>query len=234
MNEILQAKGLKKAFYNGRKTISAVNGVDIEIEKAKVFAVLGPSGSGKSTLLHILGGLDRPDRGNVVLDGIDIYKLSDRERALVRNRRIGFVFQSYHLLSEFDALENVLLPAMIYGKDLRFAEMRAKELLSSIGLKDREAHKPNQLSGGERQRVAIARALINNPDIVLCDEPTGNLDSETGKGICDLIWMLSKEQGKAFLVVTHEPEIAKRADRVYKIRDGVMENRQEIKEKIWD
>jgi len=223
MNDILIAEGLHKVFHNGKKYVHAVNGVDLRIEKARISAIFGPSGAGKSTLLHMLGGLDRPDKGRVLIDNAEIYKLSDKDRSNIRNKKIGFVFQFYHLLSEFTALENVLLPAMVSGIDKNVAARRAEGLLSELGLKNRQEHKPNQLSGGERQRVAIARALINKPELVLCDEPTGNLDSKTSEEIRELIWALRDKEGVAFLIVTHEAEITKSADSVYRIKDGILE-----------
>ena len=200
--------------------VYAVRGISLQVYKGEILVIVGPSGAGKSTLLHLLGGLDKPTAGSVFLDGTDIYKIGDDARSRIRNERIGFVFQFYHLLPELTALENVMLPMMIRG---RRGGSRAKELLEAVGLKDRFSHKPRHLSGGEAQRVAIARSLVNNPDIVLCDEPTGNLDSKMSEELCNIIWRLSKENSKAFVVVTHEPALAQKADRILHIKDGILD-----------
>ena len=176
MSEFLLAHNLHKSYNNGGKTLHVLKGISLKVIKGKVLAIVGPSGAGKSTLLHILGGLDRSISGSVFLNGVDIYKLGDRQRARLRNRQIGFVFQFYHLLAEFTALENVMLPAVI--KKAPIAKQKGQQLLEKVGLGHRINHLPSQLSGGECQRVAIARALINEPAIVFCDEPTGNLDSK--------------------------------------------------------
>ncbi len=218
MSELLLAHNLHKSYDNGAKTLHVLKGISLKVIKGKVLAIVGPSGAGKSTLLHILGGLDSPVSGSVFLNGVDIYKLRDRQRAELRNRRIGFVFQFYHLLAEFTALENVILPAAI--RKAPRAKQKGYQLLEKVGLKHRMNHLPSQLSGGERQRVAIARALINEPTIVFCDEPTGNLDSKTGGLIYDIIWRLNKEKKQTFVIVTHEERIVKTADDVYRIKDG--------------
>src|SRR3989338_8543012 len=175
---MVEARGLRKIYKNGAKELEVLKGIDLKAEKGEVLAVLGPSGAGKSTLRHLLGGLDSPTSGEVLINGVDIYSLGDMERARMRNRRIGFIFQFYHLLPEFDALENVMMPGLICHRSQvaghRLLEERAKELLGMVGLKDRINHRPSELSGGEAQRVAIARALINKHDVILCDEPTGN------------------------------------------------------------
>jgi len=218
MSELLLAHNLHKSYDNGGKTLHVLKGISLKVIKGKVLVIVGPSGAGKSTLLHILGGLDSPVSGSVFLNGVDIYKLRDRQRAKLRNRQIGFVFQFYHLLAEFTALENVILPAAI--KKAPIAKQKGCQLLGKVGLEHRINHLPSQLSGGERQRVAIARALINEPAIVFCDEPTGNLDSKTGGLIYDIIWRLNKEKEQTFVIVTHEERIVKRADEVYRIKDG--------------
>ena len=218
MSELLLAHNLHKSYDSGGKKLHVLKGISLKVIKGKVLAIVGPSGAGKSTLLHILGGLDSSILGSVFLNGVDIYKLRDRQRAELRNRQIGFVFQFYHLLAEFTALENVILPAAI--KKSPIAKQKACQLLEKVGLEHRINHLPSQLSGGERQRVAIARALINEPAIVFCDEPTGNLDSKTGGLIYDIIWRLNKEKKQTFVIVTHEEMVVKRADEVCRIKDG--------------
>jgi ABC-type lipoprotein export system ATPase subunit len=219
---MLKAYDLHKVYREGPRDVYALRGVDIEVKKGEILTIVGPSGAGKSTLLHLLGGLDSPTKGKVLLGGIDLYKLRDTARCRVRNQKVGFVFQFYHLLPELTSLENVMLPMMISHARQADGRERAVKLLESVGLKERLHHKPSQLSGGEAQRVAIARALINSPEIVFCDEPTGNLDSERSRDLCSLIWRLSRENGKTFVVVTHEPSLAERADRILHIRDGVI------------
>jgi lipoprotein-releasing system ATP-binding protein len=218
------ADNLHKSYKSGAKEILAVNGVSLHIKKADTTVIVGPSGAGKSTLLHLLGGLDRPTSGRVALGGVDIYKLSDRERALVRNSRIGFVFQFYHLLPEFTALENVMLPAEMKTRPTRqnrhVIRKKAEELLRAIGLEDRMDHKPGELSGGESQRVAIARALVNRPEMLLCDEPTGNLDSETSQTIYGLLHELKASSGMSLVIVTHDEKMTRNADRIIRIKDG--------------
>lgn len=224
---MLEAKNLHKIYYNGNRQLAVLKGVDLRIEKGKFVAVVGPSGAGKSTLLHILGGLDSPTQGEVVFEQEDIYRLTDAALSRIRNKRIGFVFQFYHLLSEFTVLENVLMPALInYEARLGRQELRkqALGLLSEVGLSERTTHFPAQLSGGEQQRVAIARALINKPAMLLCDEPTGNLDSKTGSETIALIRKVNIEAQTTVILVTHNPELAAFADRVYNLRDGILVN----------
>jgi len=219
---ILEASNINKSYYSSSNTLRVLNGVDLTIKQGEIISIVGPSGAGKSTLLHILGGLDQPDQGMVSFDGEDIYNLNDVARAKIRNGKVGFVFQFYHLLPEFSALENVLLPAMIQtgqAKLKQFTEA-GMDLLTKVGLKDRAEHRSNQLSGGEQQRVAIARALINKPDIVFCDEPTGNLDSESGQGIIRLLMALNKESNQTVVIVTHDEDIAARSHKIIHIKDG--------------
>ncbi|MFH1868499.1 MAG: ABC transporter ATP-binding protein [Candidatus Omnitrophota bacterium] len=220
---LIKAENLHKRYRDGKRDLHVLNGVDISLDSKSVSAIIGPSGAGKSTLLHILGGLDEPSDGKVIFDGVDLYGISDKKRSLIRNRRIGFVFQFYHLLAEFSALENVVMPMLMGtpGKEYAMAK-KAKCLLESVGLGDRIGHRPSELSGGEAQRVAIARALINEPDIVFCDEPTGNLDSENSEIVLKLIMDLNKNKDQAFLIVTHDEKVAGFADTVLNISDGVL------------
>ena len=219
---MLEARDLYKAYNHQAARLEVVKGLNLEIAAGEFVAVVGPSGAGKSTLLHLLGGLDRPTQGEVLMDGENIYRLKERARARLRNQQIGFIFQFYHLLAEFTALENVILPALIYerGGGLKQARERAGELLTQVGLGQRLTHRPGQLSGGEQQRVAIARALINDPRILFCDEPTGNLDSESGREIIDLLLGLNRQQGLTLVMVTHDEQLAARAGRIIRMRDG--------------
>ena len=225
---MLEAKAIHKVYNNGTKQIHVLKGVDLNIEEGKFVVILGPSGAGKSTLLHILGGLDSPTKGRVIFQGLDIYGLADEAISEVRNTKIGFVFQFYHLLSEFTVLENALMPALINAKTGKTQntkpEEKALELLKQVGLSARITHFPSQLSAGERQRVALVRGLINHPGLLLCDEPTGNLDSETGKEIISLIKKISQQNRMTVVLVTHNTELAKMADSVYHLRDGVLVN----------
>lgn len=224
---MLEAKNIHKTYSNADKELHVLKGIDLKIERASFIALVGPSGAGKSTLLHILGGLDTPSEGKVIFQGQDIYKLDDLRLCRIRNIKIGFVFQFYHLLSEFTVLENVLMPALIgaHGKS-KIVQLKEKALkiLDGAGLTDRIKHFPAQLSGGEQQRVAIVRALINSPEILFCDEPTGNLDSETGEQIFSLIKKINKETKMTVVLVTHNLELAKSADKVYHLRDGRLVN----------
>ncbi len=224
---MLQAKCIHKVYRNGKQEIAVLKGVDLNVEKGRFVAIVGPSGAGKSTLLHILGGLDSPTRGEVILEEQDIYALSDDEVSGIRNKKIGCVFQFYHLLPEFTALENVLMPALISRRttdDGRRMQERALEFLHQAGLSERIKHFPSQLSGGEMQRVAIVRALINQPQLLLCDEPTGNLDSKTGEEITSLIKKINLENKMTVVLVTHNLELAKLAQRVYHLKDGILIN----------
>lgn len=220
---LLKAKKLNKVYKKAGQDIHAVRDVSLEIKKGEIMVIIGPSGAGKSTLLHLLGGLDEPTTGSVYLDGTDLYKIRDNKRAWIRNKKIGFVFQFYHLLPEFTVLENTILPAVMRQKkreDKKEILNKAKDVLEKVGLADRLTHKPNELSGGEAQRVAIARALINEPAIVFCDEPTGNLDSTTSNEICNLIHKLNNQKHVSFVIVTHEQSLTKKADKVFHIKDG--------------
>ena len=214
---ILSAKGITKSF----GSLQVLRGLDLEVAPGEVVAIMGASGAGKTTLLQILGTLLRPDGGSLTIDGTDVLALSQKEIASFRGRRIGFVFQAHHLLPEFSAEENVMIPALIAGVSARDARARARELLERVGLAERLTHKPGELSGGEQQRVAIARALVNAPAILFADEPTGNLDSATKAQIHSLFFDLRKDLGQTLLIVTHDSELAHLCDRTIHMRDGL-------------
>lgn len=218
----LTANDMHKTYKKGLKEVKAVNGINLNIEAGSSMAIVGPSGAGKSTVLHLLGGLDRPTSGTVRLDGVDIYSLSDRDRARVRNRRIGFVFQFYHLLAEFTALENVMMPGLIKGREKGRQSLRdrAHDILKTVGLEDRINHTPGELSGGESQRVAIARALINEPEVLLCDEPTGNLDSKNSAAIYSLLFHLKSRSNMSLVIVTHDEKVSDMTEDTLRIKDG--------------
>lgn len=210
---------------NIQKTYSALRvlkGIDLDIARGEIVSIVGASGAGKTTLLHILGTLDRPDTGELEINGIQVHKLSEKRLAAFRNRHIGFVFQFHHLLPEFTALENVCIPAFIAKVARREAEAKAMELLDYLGLKDRISHKPSQLSGGEAQRVAVARALINNPDVILADEPSGNLDSENARELHKLFFALREKFTQTFVIVTHNEDFAALSDRKLVMKDGLI------------
>lgn len=222
--QFLTVKDLHKIYRTPHKEVRAVNGIDVEIERGSSVAIVGPSGAGKSTLLHMLGGLDNPTSGKIMLEGADIYKLPDRERALVRNRKVGFVFQFYHLLPEFTAIENVMMPALMGFGAIRNAQhairKRAADLLKSVGLEHRADHLPSRLSGGESQRVAIARAIMNEPRLLLCDEPTGNLDSGTSESIYDILFGLKSNSGMTVVIVSHDEKLVSKVDFKIRLKDG--------------
>jgi len=223
---MLRAIDIHKIYKDGKRELHVLKGVSMEMRKDDVIAIVGPSGAGKSTLLHILGGIDKPSSGKVFLDSSDFYSLDDIKRAKFRNQKIGFVFQFYHLLPDFTALENVMLPALIKiqesGGKRQEVKNRAEILLEDVGLGKRMHHRPSELSGGEQQRVAIARALVNNPKAFLCDEPTGNLDSEIGLEILNILFNLNKKNKMAIVIVTHDKEIARRANRIVEMKDGIL------------
>ncbi len=217
----LQARGLRKRYLEeDGSELTVLDGVEIDVAAGEAVAVVGASGAGKSTLLHLLGGLDRPTAGEVLLDGRDLATLPERELSAVRNRRIGFVFQFHHLLREFSALENVMMPQLIAGLDPARAAERARELLGEVGLGARLSHRPSQLSGGEQQRVAVARALANRPVLVIADEPSGNLDTHTAEQLHDLFFRLRADHGVAMVLATHNRELADRADRILLLKEG--------------
>jgi putative ABC transport system ATP-binding protein len=220
---LINAKGLSKSYRMGQETIRALVSVDITVKKGEYVAFMGPSGSGKSTLMNIVGALDTPSSGSYVLNGNDVSKMSESDLATVRNKEIGFVFQTFNLLPRYSALENVALPLVYAGYSKSERNAKAKKALEDVGLGDRAGHRPNELSGGQRQRVAIARALVNDPSIILADEPTGNLDSKTSYDIMALFKNLN-EKGNTIIMVTHEEDIAAYARRIIRLRDGVIES----------
>lgn len=225
-NIVLQARNLYKSFSvgSGKPPLQVLQGMDLEIRERSVTSIVGSSGSGKSTLLHILGGLDRADSGQIFWDNTDISGFSQDRLAEYRNKHIGFVFQFHHLLPEFTALENVSMPALIAGISQKAAFTRARALLKRFGVENREHHRPAQLSGGEQQRVSMARALMNNPRIILADEPTGNLDEANTNIILDLLFELRDTEGVSVLLITHEKEIATRSDSILELKNGVLKS----------
>lgn len=223
MAVVISTQDLQKTYDMGATQVHALRGATLEIQKNEYVALMGPSGSGKSTLMNVLGCLDSPSGGDYVLDGINVSTMTDGELAEVRNKKIGFVFQTFNLLPRLSALDNVALPLVYAGWSKADRQERARQVLASVGLGDRVDHKPNELSGGQRQRVAIARALVNNPSIILADEPTGNLDTKTSIEIMAIFERIHAE-GNTVILVTHEPDIAEHAHRIIKLRDGVVES----------
>lgn len=225
MSDLLVCESVSKTYHDGETDTPVLKDVSFSIKTGQQVAILGSSGSGKSTLLHILGGLDHPTSGTVTFSSQDIFSLSPSKMAALRNEDMGFIYQFHHLLPEFNAIENVAMPLMIAGESPTVAKLKSKELLARVGLSHREDHRPGALSGGERQRVAIARALVTGPKLVLADEPTGNLDEETGKHVYDLLCELSNELGTSFVVVTHDHGLAEKMDDILTLRKGALVSR---------
>ena len=221
--KVIDMKGIKKRFYIGTPNeLEVLKGIDIEVYEGEFIAIVGASGSGKSTLMNIIGSLDRPTEGSYILDEVDIMAAKDSQLSSIRNQKIGFVFQTYNLIAKTNALKNVEMPMLYGGVAGKQRVERAKELLTIVGMEDRMRHLPEELSGGQKQRVAIARAMANNPAIILADEPTGALDSETGRMVMDLFHKLHKEQGKTVVLITHSPELAEETERIITIKDGLI------------
>ena len=223
MNSIIHLDGIRKSYYMGRQELQVLKGIDLDIYKNEYVALMGPSGSGKSTLMNILGCLDSPTAGKYVLNGQDVSKMPDDQLAEVRNKEIGFVFQQFNLLPRLTALENVALPLVYAGTSRKLRTEMAMEVIQKVGLEDRSHHKPNELSGGQCQRVAIARALVNNPSLILADEPTGNLDTKTSNEIMEIFSQI-QAAGNTVVLVTHEEDIANYARRIVRLRDGLIES----------
>ena len=221
-DEVLKARGLTRSFFSGTGRLDILKGIDIDIRRGEVVAIQGASGAGKSTLLHILGTLDRPTSGQVFIGETNAFELPDDGLAEFRNRTVGFVFQAHHLLPEFTALENVMMPLLVGRCPWNPARARAEGLLGEVGLGERLEHKPAELSGGEQQRVAVARALVARPHVVLADEPSGNLDRENGQALLDLMWDMSHRYRQAFVVVTHDEGVGRRSDRIYRLENGLL------------
>lgn len=222
---MIKVVNLQKSFQMNGYTLNVLKGITLDIARGEMIAIVGASGAGKSTLLHMLGTLDRPTTGSVLFDGQDVFALPEDAQAEFRNKRIGFVFQFHHLLPEFTALENTFLPALIQNRPADDAQAEAMQLLTDVGLGERLHHKPGELSGGEQQRVAVARALMQRPDLVLADEPTGNLDTHTGEALFGLLRKLNKTRGTTFVIVTHNDKLSAQADRIIRMEDGQIVSR---------
>lgn len=220
MNDIINGCAVSKSYHDGNTSVDVLNQANLKIMRGSSTAIVGPSGSGKSTLLHLLGGLDKPNQGQILVKGIDWQSLSEKQRCQMRNKTLGFIYQFHHLLPEFTALENVAMSLLIGGTSVAEAQEKAHAILKEVGLGHREQHKPSQLSGGERQRVAIARALVNEPECVLADEPTGNLDQATATKVFDLMLELNAKLQTALVIVTHDKQLADRMERVLRLQEG--------------
>jgi lipoprotein-releasing system ATP-binding protein len=221
-NNVIEVTALSKSFHDGDLNVTVLNDVNFILKARERIAIVGASGSGKSTLLQLLGGLDKPSQGEVILCGNKLNNLADNVRGKLRNQYLGFIYQFHHLLPEFTALENVAMPLMVRKESVKQIQQQAKEILARVGLKDRIQHKPSELSGGERQRVAIARALVTKPKVILADEPTGNLDSKTARQVSDIMMELNNELDTAIVIVTHDMDLAETMDTVYELKDGVL------------
>ncbi|RLG96843.1 ABC transporter ATP-binding protein [Candidatus Bathyarchaeota archaeon] len=232
MDYVIETIDVTKTYMSGGRPLEVLKGINLKVEPGEFMAIMGPSGSGKSTLLNMIGALDRPTSGKVYINGTDLSQLNDNQIADVRNTEIGFMFQFFNLIPRMDAQSNVELPMTIKGVSRTQRKKRAMNLLNLVGLGDRSHHKPSQLSGGEQQRVAIARALANEPNLILADELTGNLDSKTGAEIMLLLKQLNKEEGKTFILITHDPMVAQNTDRLVSFKDGMIEGEKSIKEMI--
>lgn len=219
---VLQCQGLGKVFKEAGKPVEVFCDINLDVAKGEAIAIVGRSGTGKSTLLHLLGGLDKPTSGAVCINGKDFKKLDEKQSSKLRNKSLGFIYQFHHLLPEFTALENVCVPLLMANVTVKDAEVRAERILTKVGLAERLQHKVAQLSGGERQRVAIARALVTNPDCVLADEPTGNLDGQTADTVFDIMLKLNKEMRTSLVIVTHDEALAARMDKIYELREGTL------------
>ena len=231
MSSVIKIRNITRDFFLGQEVVKVLKGIDLDIEKGEYVAFMGPSGSGKSTLMNLLGCLDTPTSGQYILNGNDVSKMSDNELAEIRNKEIGFVFQTFNLLPRTTALDNVALPMVYAGATKSQRKERAEKVLTDVGLADRMDHKPNQLSGGQRQRVAVGRALVNNPSIILADEPTGNLDSKTSVEIMNLFDEIHSS-GNTVILVTHEEDIARHAHRIIRLRDGMVESDERTRAEV--
>ena len=224
MRPVMQATALWKIYASGESTVQAVRGVDVEIKEGEMIAIMGPSGCGKTTLLNVLSGIDEPNSGEVLIDGNPMYSVSDDKRTQMRAQNLGFIFQDFNLLPVLSAVENVELPLLLLGKSASESRKSALEALDSVGLADRSEHRPTELSGGQQQRVAIARAIVHHPKVILCDEPTGNLDSATSSTVMTLLKEINKKLGTTFLLVTHDKDVASQCSRILQMDDGLMVN----------
>ena len=234
MNSLIKLENIWKIYKLGKLDLTVLKGINLEINPGSFVSIMGPSGSGKSTLMHLMGFLDKPTKGKLFLEGEDVSEFSEDRLAQLRGKKVGFVFQQFNLLQNLSALENVILPMIFQGLSKQERVERGKKLLSALGLKDRIYHRPAELSGGERQRVAIARALANDPEVIIADEPTGNLDSSTGELIMEILTDLHKKEKKTIIVVTHDPNIARHSEELINLKDGqIIHNHMQSKKALW-